>query len=64
MSYLVDRARAFHDSDVVVVLGIRQRGLRSRLVLQDGSLVDSRTRVRTFRRKVREAHGQAIIQTV
>ena len=64
MSYLVDRARAFRDTEVVAVLGIRQRGRRSRLLLQDGSLVDTRTRVRTFRQKLREAYGQAIIQTV
>lgn len=64
MSYIVDRARAFRDTEVVAALGIRQRGLRCRLVLRDGSLTDTRTRVRTFRRKLQEAHGQAIIQTV
>ena len=64
MSYLIDRTRAFHDTEIVAALGIRQRGLRCRLVLRDGSLSDTRTRVRTFRQKLRETHGQAIIQTV
>lgn len=64
MSYLVDRGRAFRDTEVVAVLGIRQRGLRSRLVLRDSSVTDTRTRARTFRQKLQEAHGHAIIQTV
>lgn len=64
MSYVVDRARAFLGAEIVAALGIRQRGRRCRLVLRDGSLADTRTRARTFRDKLQEAHGQAIIQTV
>ncbi len=55
MGYLVDRARAFLDTDIVAAAGIRQRGARSRLILRDGSLWQTLTRVRTLRRKSHEA---------
>ena len=55
MGYLVDRARAFRDTEVVAVVSIRQRGARSRLILRDGSLWQTLTRVRTLQRRSREA---------
>ena len=55
MGYLVDRARAFRDTDIVAAVSIRQRGARSRLILRDGSLWQTLTRVRTLRRKSQEA---------
>lgn len=55
MGYLVDRARAFLDTDIVAAVSLRQRGARSRLILRDGSLWQTLTRVRTLRRKSHEA---------
>ena len=58
MSYVVDRKRAFRDEELVVILSVRQRGVRSRVLLRDGSLYQTLTRPRTLRRAFEEAHGQ------
>jgi len=48
MSYLLDRRRAFRHTELVVITNIRLRGMRSRLVLRDGSLQQTRTRPKTL----------------
>lgn len=52
MAYVLDRARAFWDRELVAILAIRRRGVRSRVLLSDGSLAQTLTRPRTFRRKL------------
>ena len=49
MPYLIDRQRALRDAEIVVVLSVRQRGVRSRVVLRDNSLYQTLTRARTLR---------------
>lgn len=63
MPYVVDRQQAFWDAELVAVVGIRRRGVRSRVFLRDGSLAHTLTRPRTFRRKLRESHGQTRSQS-
>lgn len=58
MSYVIDRQQAFRDEEIVAILSARQRGVRSRVLLRDGSLYQTLTRPRTLRRAVEEAHGQ------
>ncbi len=53
MSYVVDRQEAFLASDVVAILNVRQRRIRSRLLLRDGSLRHTLTRPRTLSRLLR-----------
>jgi len=60
MGYVIDRQQAFWDADLVAVVGIRRRGVRSRVFLRDGSLAHTLTRPRTFRRK---SHGQTRSQS-
>ena len=60
MSYLIDRQRALRDTDIVAVLKVTQRGVRSRVVLNDNSLYQTRTRPKTLRRQAQEgAQGRA-----
>lgn len=61
MRYLIDRQQAFRDVELVAILNIRQRQVRSRVLLRDGSAVSSMTRPRTFRRKLKSAHAKAIV---
>ena len=56
-AYLVDRGRALTLLDVVAVVAIRQRGARSRMILADNSLPQTRTRPRTLARALRDARG-------
>ena len=58
MSYVIDRKRAFRDEELVAILSVRQRGIRSRVLLRDGSLYQTLTRPRTLRRALEGAHGQ------
>lgn len=50
MAYLIDRDRALWMGDVVAVLSIRQRRVRSRVVLRDNSLYNTLTRPATLLR--------------
>jgi len=50
MPYLVDRERAIRTQDLVAVLSVRQRKVRSRIVLRDNSLCRTLTRPKTLRR--------------
>ncbi|MBI2884605.1 MAG: hypothetical protein HYY15_00330 [Candidatus Omnitrophica bacterium] len=56
IGYWVDRAQAFWGESVVAILAIRQRGARSRILLSDGSLVQTLTRCPTIQRKLRTNH--------
>ena len=53
MPYLIDRQRALRDAEIVVVLSVRQRGVRSRVVLRDNSLYQTLTRPSTLREAAR-----------
>lgn len=44
MSYLMDRHRALWSREIVAVINIRQRGIRSHVVLRDNSVYQTRTR--------------------
>ncbi len=50
--YWIDREQAFLDENVVAILAVRQRGARSRVLLTDGSLVQTLTRCPTIQRKL------------
>ena len=54
MPYVIDRQRALRLYDVVMVLQMRQRRIRSRIVLNDNSLYQTLTRPRTMLRIVGE----------
>lgn len=51
MPYLIDRQRALWTGDVVAILSVRQRKVRSHVVLSDNSLYRTLTRARTFLHK-------------
>lgn len=55
MSYLIDRHQALCMADVVAIIALRQRLLRSRVILKDGSRQDTRTRPATLVRRLHEA---------
>ncbi|MBI3319615.1 MAG: hypothetical protein HYZ89_03405 [Candidatus Omnitrophica bacterium] len=61
MPYLIDRQQAFWDRELVAILSIRQRRVRSRVLLRDGSMAPSMTRARAFRRKLKDAHAQVLV---
>ena len=50
MAYWIDRTRAVRGNELVMALNVRQRGMRTRALLIDGSLYDTRTRPQTFAR--------------
>ena len=50
MAYLIDRQLALRTSDVVAIVSVRQRRLRSRVILRDNSLYQTLTRPKTFLR--------------
>ena len=51
MGYLLDRQRALRLEDIVAVLAVRRRRVRSRVVLRDNSLYQTLTRPRTIMRR-------------
>lgn len=53
MAYLIDRRRALKMTHIVAVLSVRQRGVRSRVILRDNSLYHTLTRPRTLMRAAR-----------
>ena len=55
MGYVVDRAGAVRGAQVVAVFSVRQRGVRSRLLLRDGSLFHTPTRSRPMRQALEQA---------
>jgi hypothetical protein len=68
MAYLIDRQQALHDSEVVAVLNVNRGGIRSRLLLRDGSLISTLTHPQTLRRSafwaqlVRGPHGKTSVK--
>ncbi len=54
MAYLIDRQRALRDVELVVVINVRQRRVRSRVVLRDNSLYQTLTRPRTLLEATRQ----------
>ena len=55
MPYLIDRQRAVRLGDLVAVLAVRQRRVRSRLVFRDNSLYQTLTRPTTLMRALARA---------
>ena len=53
MGYLIDRQEGWRDTEVVALVPLRRRSVRSRVVLRDGSLRETLTRPGTLRRKKR-----------
>ena len=51
MPYLIDRQRALYGGDIVAVLGLRQRRVRSLVILRDNSLYQTLTRPKTLMRR-------------
>ena len=49
MPYLIDRQQAWRTQEIVVVVSVRQRRVRSRVMFGDNSLHDTLTRPRTLR---------------
>jgi hypothetical protein len=60
MGYLIDRQRALWTPEVVVVLSVRQRGIRSRVILKDNSLYLTLTRPGTLRRRSEQEPQSAL----
>ncbi len=54
MGYVIDRERALAISHIVAVLNVRQRRVRSRIILKDNSLYHTLTRPKTFLRRCRD----------
>ena len=53
MAYLIDRQRAVYGRELVAIVSVRQRRVRSRAILTDNSLYHTLTRTKTFLRRVR-----------
>ena len=61
MAYLVDRSRALYLPEIVAILSVRLRKVRSRVVMKDNSLYHTLTRPSTI---LRCAHcAAALIET-
>lgn len=50
MPYLIDRRDVLYGSDVVAIVNVRQRRVRSRVIRKDNSLYHTLTRPQTFLR--------------
>lgn len=59
MPYLVDRTRALWSKEVVVVLGVRRRRIRTRVILKDNSLYHTLTRTHTLLAHARTGYRSA-----
>lgn len=55
MGYLFERQRVLRVKDVVVVMRLQQRRLRSRVICADNSLYQTLTRPATLRRYLEQA---------
>ena len=58
MAYLVDRQRGLYLPDVVAIISVRQRNVRSRVIMKDNSLYHTLTRPQTLAR-----HGEERLKT-
>ena len=61
MAYLIDRARALYMAQVVAILSLRQRRIRSRTILRDNSLYHSLTRTSTLIHRVPSLAAASIV---
>lgn len=50
MAYLIDRQRVLAGREIVAIVSVRQRRIRSRVILWDNSWYQTLTRPGTFRR--------------
>jgi hypothetical protein len=60
MAYIIDRRRALFSDDIVAIVSVRQRRVRSLAILKDKSLCHSLTRTRTLMRCMGK-HPPAIV---
>jgi hypothetical protein len=58
MPYVVERQRALSARDIVVILRVHERRVRSRLILRDNSIQRTLTRPKTLVRHLQENIGQ------
>lgn len=58
MAYLVDRQRGLYLPEVVAIVSVRQRKIRSRVIMKDNSLYHTLTRPRMLAR-----YGQELLRT-
>ena len=58
MGYVVDRGGALRTGAIVALLAVRARGVRSQVLLRDGSLYRTLTRPRRFAAALEDAHRQ------
>ena len=57
MAYLVDRQRGLFIPEIVAILSVRQRKVRSRVIMRDNSLYHTLTRPQTLARHSQELLG-------
>ena len=57
MAYLVDRQRGLYVPEIVAILSVRQRKVRSRVIMKDNSLYHTLTRPQTLARHSQEPLG-------
>ncbi len=50
MAYLLDRQRAIRATEIIAIIAVRRRGVRSDVLLRDGSRYQTLTRPRTVAR--------------
>ena len=55
MPYVVDRQRGLCVEDIVAILNVHERRMRSRVILKDNSLYRTLTRTQTLVRRASEA---------
>ena len=53
MPYVIDRQRALWTEEIVAVLSVRQRRVRSHVILRDNTLLRTLTRPKSFVRRAR-----------
>ncbi|MDP3703977.1 MAG: hypothetical protein Q8R78_06275 [Candidatus Omnitrophota bacterium] len=57
MAYLADRGRGLYLPDIVAILNVRLRKVRSRVIMKDNSLYHTLTRPQTLLRRSRQGVG-------
>ena len=62
MGYLIDRQRALRTSELVAVLAVSRRKIRSQVLCVDGSVHETLTRPRTLHRNLEDARVKGLSQ--
>ena len=62
MPYVVDRQHGLFLEDVVVILNVRERRVRSRVIMKDNGLYRTLTRTQTLVRRASEASVSGVAQ--